>query len=247
MLTLADILSGFTLNGQRGVYESSILNFTNFGTVYGIPGSPISYLSFAYVGWLRKRFSTKTLWLVKEYINLPSNILIYFFGMARVRNSTKIAKGITYRFMDLWPMIGAYAVQNSIAMTMYGVGKVVPNEIRNECIDYGEWKSGFRAEAMTGVLRGMPYKLTALVGNSMTNIVLKLIGFRLGEDYLNQTEYTAKGIFAMATLIPELMGLVTLIPKLLYNINQKDRERMYIELGERRAATAAMAMEINGS
>jgi len=238
MLTLADILNGFTIKGQKDTYIRSILNFANFGLISGIPGSPVSYISFAYIGWLRQRFSTKTIWLIGDYINLPTNFLIYLYGMARVKNPAKRANGITRNFMDLWPMIVAYGIQNTIAMTMYGPNKVIPNEIRNECIDYGEWKSGVRSEAMTGVLRQLPPKVTGTIGGSLTDFVVKLLGFQTGENYLNQSEKTQIGIFAMATLIPFLMSFVDLIPKLLYNINQKDRERMYVELHERRAAAA---------
>jgi Na+/melibiose symporter-like transporter len=88
------------------------------------------------------------------------------------------------------------------------------------------------------VLRQLPRKLTDTLGNTMTDAVVKLLGFQTGENYLNQTERTQIGIFAMATLIPTLMSLIDLIPKLLYNINQKDREIMYVELRERRAAAA---------
>ena len=240
MLTIADILNGFTLKGQKDTYIRSVLNFANFGVISGLPGSPVSYLSFAYIGWLRQRFSTKTLWLIGDYLNFPMNLLIYFFGMLKVKNPAKRAEGKTYMFQDLWPMIIVYGIQNTIDMTWYGTRKVIPNEIRNECIDYGEWRSGVRSEAMTGVLRQLPPKVTGTIGGSLTDFVVKLLGFQTGENYLNQTEKTQVGIFVMATLIPTLMSLVDLIPKLLYNITQKDREQMYVELHERRAAAAVV-------
>jgi len=240
MLMLGEVLDGFTLKSQGDTYKKSTLNFANFGLVSGIPGSPVSYISFAYVGKLRQRFSTKFLWLLGDFINQPMYILIYFFGMIKVKNPEKRKRGITYNFFDLWPMLGAYAVQNTIDMTMYGAKKVIPNEIRNECIDYGEWRSGFRSEGMTGVLRGMPKKLTDMVGRFFTNLLLSFIGFQTGENYLYQTEQTAKGVFAMATLIPAVMAMVAMIPKFFFNISKKDRERMYVELAERRAAAAAV-------
>ena len=30
---------------------------------------------------------------------------------------------------------------------------VIPEEMRNETIDYGEWKNGYRTEGMTGVAK----------------------------------------------------------------------------------------------
>ena len=34
---------------------------------------------------------------------------------------------------------------------MYGLRRVIPAEIKNETLDYCEWKHGYRSEAMTGV------------------------------------------------------------------------------------------------
>ncbi|MCL2513445.1 MAG: MFS transporter [Oscillospiraceae bacterium] len=243
MLVLAEVLNGFTLKSQLGTYQNSILNFANFGMISGIPGGPVSNFSFAYVGRLRKRFSTKFLWLLGDYVNTPLYIMIYFFGMTKVRSKAKTSRGVTYRFMDLWPMLAAFGVQNTIDMTLWGVKKVIPNELRNECIDYGEWRSGFRSEGMTGVLRGMPRKLTNMVGETMTSFILNLIGFQTGENYLSQTNQTARGVFTMATLIPALMSLVSLAPKLLFNISRSERERMYIDLANMRAEAAMMVQQ----
>ena len=259
MLTIADILDGLTIKSQKGNYEKSILNFTNFGTIYGIPGSPVSYISFSYVGKLRQRFSTKFLWLLGNYINAPIYVLIYFFGMIKIKDPARIAKmkvtnpawkkpGVARNFMDLWPMMAAFGIENTITMSMYGVNKVVPNELRNECIDYGEWKSGIRSEAMTGALRGMPYKITNMIGSSITDAILQYIGFKTGpENYLKQSEKTSVWVFTLATLMPALMRLVSLVPKLMFNISQKDREVMYVELAERRAVAAAAVEEIRAA
>ena len=40
------------------------------------------------------------------------------------------------------------------------------------------------------------------------------------------------------TLVPALGGLLGMIPKFFYNIDDKTRKRMYAELAERRSATA---------
>jgi len=240
MLMLAEVLDGFNINGQMGTYVDSILNFGNFGFVSGIPGSLPSYLSYAYITKLRAKFSTKTLWIAGDYIDKPIILAIYFFGMIKVKNPAKRARGVTYMFMDLIPMILAFSVQNTVAMTLYGCKRVIPAELRNECIDYGEWKSGFRSEGMTGVLRNIPKKISGVFGNSLTSGILKYMGFQTGLNYTRQDLRASKGVFAMATIVPVLTGCIVLIPKLLFNISRKDREIMYVELAQRRAAAAAV-------
>ena len=235
MVMLSEILGGVTVRSQYGVYVNSILNFTNFGNVFGLPGGIVSTLSYTYVNKLRARYSSKTLWIASQNLHKPIIIAIYFFGMIRTKTPGK-GNGIYRMYAHLWPMIGAYCIDDLVYMALYGTKQVIPEEIRNECIDYGEWKSGFRSEAMVGALRGIPSKIAGQIGNFLTNMVMEIIGFQVGEGYLKQTEKTADGIFVMSTIIPTLFGMIAVIPQFFYNISQKDRELMYAELAERREA-----------
>ena len=241
MIMLSDILGNFSIKSMQGTYTNSVLNFANFGTVSGIPGGPISYLGYAYIGKLRQRFSTITLWILSENISKPIVIAIYFFGMIRTKTAVQ---GIHRMYMHLVPMLIVYALEDMTFMTMYAVKKVIPDEIRNEVIDYGEWKNGFRSEAMVGALGGIPVKISGIVGNTITSLMMKLIGFQGGENYLDQDERTTTAIFALSTIVPTLFGFISLIPKFFYNINQKDREVMYAELAQRRSAAMATHVEV---
>ena len=242
LFMLSQILDGFQVNRQHGTYVDSILNFSNFGLVSGIPGSPLSYASYGYITWLRQRFSTKFLWILSENSNKPFWVGIYFFGMIRTKRAAH-GNGYHRMYAHLLPMLIAYGIENTAFMTLYGTKRVIPDEIRNEMIDYGEWKNGFRGEAMVGMLRGLPQKIAGAFGNTFTNAIMQMIGFQTGENYLKQTQKTADGVFAMATIVPALMGCIGLIPKLFYNIDQKTRDIMYAELAGRRAAAAAAFAE----
>jgi len=242
MLMISQVLSNISIRSMLGTYTNSVLNFANFGTVSGIPGEPFHYIGYTYIGRLRARFSTKTLWIVSENISKPVYIMIYFFGMMRTKTAVR---GIHRMYMQLWPMLIAFAFENIALMSLYALKNVLPDEIENEIIDYGEWKNGFRSEAMVGTLKGIPPKIAGIFGNTITSILMKYIGFQGGLDYLNQTEKTNDAIFALATIVPTLFGAISLIPKFFYNINQKDRERMYADLAERRSA--AMAAHAGGA
>lgn len=65
--------------------------------------------------------------------------------------------------------------------------------------------------------------------------------------YYDQTAYTEgreqpegaqKWIFAMATLLPAILVLSSMIPMFWFNVDRPTRDRMYRELNERRAAAA---------
>jgi len=241
MLMLSQILGSVSIQSMYGTYTNSVLNFANFGTVSGIPGGPLSYLSYSYLGKLRQRFSTKALWIISECVSKPVVVGIFFFGMIRTKTAVR---GIHRMYMQLVPMLVAYALEDIAFETMYAAKKVLPDEIENEIIDYGEWKNGFRSEAMVGTLKGIAPKIAGIFGNTLNSLLMKLIGFQGGQEYLNQTEKTTDWIFAMSTILPTLASLISLIPKFFYNINQKDREVMYTELAERRSAAMA-AREAN--
>jgi len=163
-------------------------------------------------------------------------VMIYFFGM--IRTKTYI-RGNNRMYMQLVPMLIAFVFEDMALMSLYALKKVLPDEIENEIIDYGEWRNGFRSEAMVGTLKGIAPKIAGMVGNTINSLLMKLIGFQGGQEYLNQSVKTTDWIFAMATILPTLTGLISLIPKFFYNINQKDREVMYVELAARRAAAMA--------
>ncbi|MCL2509130.1 MAG: MFS transporter [Oscillospiraceae bacterium] len=237
MIMLAEILEAFNIKSQLGIYTNSVLNFSNFGLVSGIPGGFISTPSYFYVVRLRKRFSTKALWIASENISKPIIVAAYFFGMIKTKKSVN---GINRMFMQLWPMLAIYCLEDMVSMTLYGCKRVITAELRNECIDYGEWKTGMRSEAMVGVIRQVPKKVAGIFGNAMNSVILKLLGFKGGEAYLDNSEKTAIGIFTMSTIVPTLTGIINLIPKFFFNITQKDREIMYKELPERRARAVAL-------
>jgi Na+/melibiose symporter-like transporter len=49
------------------------------------------------------------------------------------------------------------------------------------------------------------------------------------------------GLFAMATIIPTVTGLLGIIPILFYDLGGEKRERMYAELLQRREAASKIA------
>jgi len=241
MLMLSQVLSNVSIRSMLGTYTNSVLNFANFGTVSGIPGEPVHYIGYAYIGKLRQRFSTKTLWILSENISKPVYVMIYFFGMIRTKTAVR---GNNRMYMKLWPMLIAFAFENIALMSLYALKNVIPDEIENEIIDYGEWKNGFRSEAMVGTLKGIPPKIASIFGSTITSVMMKLVGFQGGQNYLDQTQRTTDAIFALSTIVPTLLGAISLIPKFFYNINQSDREIMYKDLAERRSAALTAHAEV---
>ena len=68
LLAISDLLSAFSISTDLSLYYINVLNFSSAELVVGIPGMPVTYLSYAYVNKLREKFSTKLLWIVGDHM-----------------------------------------------------------------------------------------------------------------------------------------------------------------------------------
>lgn len=153
LLTISDFLAQFNISTNVTLYYTNVLNFSSAELVVGIPGMFVTYASYAYVNKLRERFSTKTLWIVGDHWGQVLNLFVYLFG------------SVNKNYKRLAPMLVAFMARETLWNFVYAMRKVVPEEIRNEAIDYGEWKNGYRTEGMAGVIKGLAAKIiTTLQG-----------------------------------------------------------------------------------
>ena len=123
-------------------------------------------------------------------------------------------------------------------MCVYGLRKVIPNEIRNEAMDYCEWKLGYRAEAMTGVAKDLILKLQGVFMGTINNLIMEAVGYVQGKEIGTQSDRTKWWIFAMGTGIPVITGALGIIPKFFYPLHGERRDAMYADLLERRRLMA---------
>lgn len=233
LITLSEFLSAFSINSGVNYYYINVLGLASMSTIVGIPGAVVSPISYSYVPWARSKFSTKALWIAGSHVD---NILLA--GVFLVGSINK-------NYKKLGAMIPAFMIRETIWMFFYGIKKVIPEEMRNEAIDYGEWKNGYRTEGMTGVAKGLATKLVSTVGNTVKTMILSRIGYVQGAGFGGQSESTEFSLFWMCTILPVVTGLLSIIPKLFYDLSGEKRDRMYQELRERRNAMKAQVDELN--
>ena len=58
-----------------------------------------------------------------------------------------------------------------------------------------------------------------------------------------QPEKTQRYIFAMCTIFPAVLSILTILPMFAYKIDKATRDKMYVELNERRSAIAEKITE----
>ncbi len=228
---VSSFLSGFSIGKSRTNFYIDVIGSITWKTIVGIPAFPVKFISYSFVAPLRKRFSTKALWIFEDA--WTDMLWMVVFGIGSINNN----------FMNKKVILPLMGIEEIFEMCVYGLRRVIPNEIVNESMDYCEWKNGYRAEAMTGVAQSLIAKLQNTVMGSINAIVMKKIGYQQGLEIGTQTTKTKWWIFALGTGIPIITSSLGIIPKFFYPLNAEMRNRMYTDLQERRDKMAKIMQE----
>lgn len=233
LITLSEFLSAFALSSGTNYYYINVLGLATMSTIVGIPGAIVSPISYSYVPWARSKFSTKTLWIFGSHISDFLLVGVFLVG------------SINKNYKKLAVMIPAFMLRETIWMFFWGIRSVIPEEMRNEAIDYGEWKNGYRNEGLTGVAKGLPGKLISTFGATIRTLILSKVGYVEGAGFGGQTEKTEYSLFWMCTILPVVTSIFSIVPKLFYDLSGEKKEKMYRELYERRMQTAKQVEAFN--
>ena len=226
LMTLSDFLAGFGVGTSQQNYwidvfgGDSMIN-TAKALVSGI-SAPVGSISYAFVAPLRKRFSSKFIWVGADFYGDMVTLGFFLWGM------------LNKNYLKLKPMLIAYGFTEFFAKLLFGVNKVINADLWNEAMDYCEWKNGYRMEATTGVAKALVQKLQGIFMNSINQMVMKKVGYVQGLKIGTQSEKTKFWLFALSTVVPFLTSILGIVPKLLWPISKKKRAQMYYELSERR-------------
>ena len=239
LITLSEFLSGFGISGSKSDYYIDVLHFGSMTMIAGIPAAPLSPISFAYVPWFRRHFSSRLLYIVSHYINNFLLVFVFLFGC--IGFNPKTFKGGLFR--SKLAMFFAMATWEVLWTLFYGLRSVIGTELYNEAMDYCEWKNGYRTEAMTSVAKGLAAKVATSVSSVVTTALKKIVGYDQNAytDGTEQPDYVKFYLFAMFTIVPAVTGAFGIIPMLFYDLTGKKKELMYAELLERRKQASVVA------
>ncbi|MBQ7957445.1 MAG: MFS transporter [Clostridia bacterium] len=221
LLTLSNILGSFGNVGGpfSNMFWLDVMGSASLQVICGIPASPLTYVSYMYLPRLRKKFTTKQLWFMSNLVPEIGWIIAFLVGFNNLDN--------------MWIMIPALMFHEICFSSVYSIKKTIPQLMEQEIIDYGEWKTGKRTEAMTSFISGLATKIVAQLQNAVSTAVVSFIGYEAGVGVV-QSMKTKQAIFAMYSVVPIVCGALGYIPMLFYNLDDKTRTIMYHELTERR-------------
>ncbi len=236
MIMLSDFFGAFSISAGMDNYYIDVLGSASIKNAVRVLGAPMSFVSFSYVTWARKRFSTKSLWIFGAHFGDLLAVIVFLVGSVG-------GKGKNGLFRKAGFMIPFLIIKEGLWLSTWGVKKVIPKELFNEAMDYCEWKNGYRTEGMTIAAKSFFVKLVRSVTGSLQSIILRSIGYDLSAGFGKQSESTKYGLFAMSVLLPVVTGIIGIVPKFFYDLAGEKRTRMYTELYERRKLTEAKISE----
>ncbi len=234
MYMISNALGSFGTGISTNNYYRWVLFMTTFETIAGIPSVAFQPFGYSKYNSLSAKYSTKSLFMVSQAVPKACYVPIFFYGLL-----IKDKSGNAF-FTKRVPMMPVTAVWECIYAAFSGVQNISRDEIRNECNDYIEWKIGKRNEATLSVASTILCKVPTRLNAILNPMIKKWIGY----DQLAYTEKrpqpvkAQKWIFAMSTLFPAILAVLSVLPMLGYRIDKDTRDRMYAELNARRVAVA---------
>lgn len=232
LMCLSDFLGGFAVSTAESNYFIDVFGSYSLITIANIPSALNGSISYAFIPFLRKRFSSKALWVGADIYGDILSFGFFLFGM------------INNNYTKMIPMVVAVGVREWFNKWAFGVNKVINNDLWNEAMDYCEWKNGYRMEATTSVAKSLVLKIQSSLMTSVKNIILKDIGYVQGIKIGTQSDRTKFWLFALCSVVPTVSGALGIIPKFLWPLTKEKRNNMYKELAQRRNELVAGANSI---
>lgn len=225
LMCLSDFLGGFSVSSGLENYFIDVFKHPTYITIANLPSSMNGSISYAFVSPLRKRFSSKALWVGADIYGDIHSLGYFLFGIIN-KNYTKAL-----------PMTVALGVREFTSKFAFGVNKVINADLWNEAMDYCEWKNGYRMEATTSVAKSLVLKIQSALMASVKSLVLKKIGYVQGLKIGTQSDKTKFWEFALCCAVPTVTGALGIVPKFLWPLTKQKRAKMYADLAKRRELT----------
>lgn len=222
LMCMSDFLGGFSVSTSESNYFIDVFGSYSLITIANIPSALNGSISYGFIPFLRKRFSSKALWVGADIYGDILSLGFFLFGLIN-KNYTKMI-----------PMVVAVGIREWFYKWSFGVNKVINNDLWNEAMDFCEWKNGYRMEATTSVAKSLVLKIQSSLMNSVRSIILKNIGYVQGIKIGTQSDRTKFWLFALCSAVPTISGALGIIPKFLWPLTKEKRAKMYKDLAERR-------------
>ena len=219
-----------TLGGLSGVFQtyyfSEVLNLNSAVLWISLPGTIFGFLTYLLIPKLKKRLDNRQIVILNLVCRAVVGSIVFLVGLKFYNSSVLV---ISILLM----------IQNFIFSFFNTVNMVIPTEMIGDTVDYMEWKTGERTEGVSFSVLTFVGKLTGSISTSIGTAILPIIGLSftknaMGEPVTIKGEHTDLYIWALYTIIPFMLGLLSLIPYLFYDLTGKKLENIRSDMKARR-------------
>ncbi len=237
LIIIANVLG--TLGGLAGVFQtyyfSEVLNLNSAVLWINLPGTIFGFLTYLLIPKLKKKFDNRQIVLIKIVSGFAVSTCVFLVGLGSYNSNIVV---ISILLM----------VQNFIFSFFNTINSVIPTEMIGDTVDYMEWKTGERNEGVSFSVLTFVGKLTGSVSTSLGTALLPLIGLSFtknaaGEQITVKGEHTDLWIWALYTVIPAALGLLSAVPYLFYNLTGKKLAEIRADMKVRREE---LSKEVSG-
>lgn len=200
--------------------------------VFALPGAAASMIGMLMVPKLRKKIDSKRLFIfstIWHSIALAGVFFMYMIGINK------------------WWIV---AIMMFVAMIPVGILNVIPQLMATDTLDYWEDRTGIRYEGITFALMNLRSNIASGLKDFVLMFLLVFFGFSQALPFLNQhqpiqSDFTKLGMFAIYTIIPASLNLVSIVPILFYRLSGKRMAEIHKRLEEKRAVRETKNSEAN--
>lgn len=225
LIVISSVLS--TLGGIGGVFSQYYyiysLGFASLSLLAGVPGTIVNFATYMIIPKIEKRFSSKRIVIYCGLINAAVGAVIFALGSGFYTNPKVIV-----------PLL---ALQGIFTSFTSAIGSVVPTKMIGDTVDYMEWKTGERNEGITFSFLTFIAKLTGSFSTAIATTIMPIIGLQSINDEWQLVESgvnTRFWLWALITIIPPVLNLLSLVPYAFYDLTGKKLETIQEEISERR-------------
>lgn len=219
-----------SLAGLAGVFQTyyfdTVLNLNSAVLWISLPGTIFGFLTYLLIPKLKKKFDNRQIVIMNILCRLVVGAAVFTIGLNFYNKSIL---GVSILLM----------IQNFIFSFFNTINMVIPTEMIGDTVDYMEWKTGERNEGVSFSVLTFVGKLTGSISTSLGTALLPIIGLSFAKNELGQ-QIAIKGdktdlyIWALFTLIPHILGLISVVPYLFYDLTGEKLETIRREVKERR-------------
>lgn len=209
---------------QQEIFGGTIPTFIAY-----LPYNIFDYLSVTFIPKFQKIFkgNNRNALLALRFWDIVAIIGMLALGLPMIENK--------------WAMVAIYAVFYGLQGFNNGPANVFEAEVTREIKDYTEYVTGERPDGSIGILTGLINKITAPISAAFTVFLFKWSGYDPTITMLPWSQGDAtvyRKVFFLFVGINILPRIIKAIPYFFYDLTGAKREKMYVELNERRALIA---------